>query len=244
MSRFLRRLLGRDVDREPQSAKTAPPPPPPFGMGVALAGLRDRGYVPDVVFDVGAADGSWTRMTLRIWPNARCVCFEPLIERRAALEAVAAEHPGRISIQPFGMGDVDGNLSLGVTDMLWDSSFAYAGSTQRTVPVRRLDTLFAEGAIPRPSFVKLDVQGFERRVIDGGRTVLRDADFVLMECTFFAFCEEMRTLDQTVAFMSERGFVPYEFVDFLRRPLDGAMGQCDILFARRAHPLLSDRRWR
>ena len=53
----------------------------------------------------------------------------------------------------------------------------------------------------------------------------------------------MRTLDQTIAFMSEHGFIPYEFVDFLRRPLDGAMGQCDILFVRSGHPLVGDRRW-
>lgn len=51
------------------------------------------------------------------------------------------------------------------------------------------------------------------------------------------------SLDQTIAFMSEHGFIHYEFVDFLRRPLDGAMGQCDILFVRSGHPLVSDRRW-
>jgi hypothetical protein len=44
--------------------------------------------------------------------------------------------------------------------------------------------------------------------------------------------------------MSERGFIPYEFVDFLRRPLDGAMGQCDILFIKRNHQLVSNPVWR
>jgi len=43
--------------------------------------------------------------------------------------------------------------------------------------------------------------------------------------------------------MAERNFIPYEFVDYLRRPLDGAMGQCDILFIRRGHPLISDVGW-
>jgi hypothetical protein len=32
-------------------------------------------------------------------------------------------------------------------------------------------------------------------------------------------------------------------VDFLRRPLDGAMGQCDILFVKRDHPLVSNHSW-
>jgi hypothetical protein len=64
-----------------------------------------------------------------------------------------------------------------------------------------------------------------------------------MECQFFAFCEDMQTLDKVIAYMSSRNFIPYEFVDFLRRPLDGAMGQCDILFIRKGHQLISNTKW-
>jgi len=214
-----------------------------FGMSVALNGLKGRGYTPNTVFDIGAADGSWTREALKVWPQSKFVCFEPLVERRSALEALAAKYPRNVSLQLVGVGDANCELALGVTDFLWDSSFAYGGSTSRTVQVRRLDSLYEEGALSRPSFMKIDVQGFERRVVNGGASLLPTVDFVLMECTFIPFCEEMRTLDETIAFMAARGFVPYEFVDFLRRPLDGAMGQCDILFIRRDHALVTDRRW-
>jgi FkbM family methyltransferase len=214
-----------------------------FGMEAALRGLEARGYRPSVVYDVGAADGKWTELALRHWADATYVCFEPLAERRGALAALERRHPGRLLVQACGLGDEDTELSLGVTESLYDSSFAYAGRSSRTVPVRRLDTLLSRGVIPPPSFVKIDVQGFEKRVLDGGVEAVRSADLVLMECQFFPFCEDMRTLDLTVADMSARGFVPYEFVDFLRRPLDGAMGQCDILFARRGHRLLADTRW-
>lgn len=213
-----------------------------FGMDAALRGLRERGYVPGVVHDIGAAEGGWARMALRHWPTARFVCFEPLAERQAALRTLAAEHPGQVELRACGLGDEDGELALGVTDFLWDSSFAYAGRMARTVPVRRLDTLVAEG-LPRPDFLKIDVQGFEARVVRGGREAVSGADLVLMECAFFPFCAEMRTLDRSVAMMAELGFVPYEFVDFLRRPLDGAMGQCDLLFVRRDHPLASRHSW-
>lgn len=251
MVRFLKKFITRllpnghveSIFMKNSIAQQPPNPQPQFGMHVTLMGLRDRGYVPDVVFDIGAADGSWTRQALQIWPDSRYVCFEPLTERRAALAALVADQPEHVVLQPFGVGDTDCELSLGVTDFLWDSSFAYSGSSARNVAVYKLDSLFVQGLIPRPSFVKIDVQGFERRVIDGGENVLSGTDFVLMECSFFAFCNEMHTLDQTIAFMSEYGFIPYEFVDFLRRPLDGAMGQCDILFVRSGHPLVSDRRW-
>lgn len=211
-------------------------------MERALRGLAQRGYLPAVVYDVGAADGAWTRLAASVWPNARFVCFEPLEEREAALKQLEQELP--VQSVRVGLGSEDADLKMGVAEGLWASSFAYGGVSERTLPVRRLDGLIAEGVVPPPSFLKIDVQGFELRVLEGGRQyALACADFILMECQFFAFCDDMQTLDVTIAYMSGLGYVPYEFVDFLRRPLDDAMGQCDILFARRDHALLADKRW-
>ena len=214
-----------------------------FGMNVALGGLAQRGYAPDVVFDIGAADGQWARTVLQTWPLCKVVCFEPLPQRQAALETLKGDYPGRVDVVACGVGDADTSLSIGVTDSLFDSSFAYGGKASICVPVRRLDSLRSQGRIPGANFVKVDVQGFEKRVIDGGVDLIRRADLVLLECQFLPFCADMRTLDQTIGHMASLGFIPYEFVDLLRRPLDGAMGQCDILFVRKGHPLVSDLRW-
>lgn len=223
--------------------KQAGAPALPFGMDAALEGLRDRGVRADVIFDIGASDGGWTAQALRVWPEANVHCFEPLAVRARSLAELAARFPGRITHHSVGVSDADGELSLGVTADLWGSSFAYKGASAQTAKVRTLDSMLAEGAVPKPNLVKLDVQGFEQRVITGGRDALAACDFILMECTFYPFCKDMRRLDETVAFMADAGFAPYEFVDFLRRPVDGAMGQCDILFIRRDHQLMRDTRW-
>jgi FkbM family methyltransferase len=105
---------------------------------------------------------------------------------RRSLDALQASRPTQILVESCGIGDADGELAMGVTDFLWDSSFAYSGSSARTVPVRRLDSLIASGT-PLPSFIKIDVQGFEKRVLDGGQAAMRHADLILMECTFLHF---------------------------------------------------------
>lgn len=217
---------------------------PDIGMSAAISGLMQRGFFPKVVYDIGAADGGWTRLALQYWPDADYVCFEPLTERKEALEAmkISRSRAEQITVHACGVGDADGDLSIGVTDFLWDSSFAYSGTSTRSVPVRRLDSLIDAG-LSLPSFIKIDVQGFEKRVLDGGQMAMCHADFILMECQFFPFCDDMRTLDQTIGYMSARGFIPYEFVDYIRRPLDGAMGQCDILFVQKNHQLISSTQW-
>lgn len=231
MPNWLRRMLRRRRD------------PPPFGMDVALKGLRGRGVQPDIIFDIGASDGSWTKQALAIWPQARFHCFEPLAARRTAMQRLVAERPGQITHHSIGVSDADGELSLGVAEGLWASSFAYKGVSEQSVPVRSLDSLLQTGEIVAPNFIKIDVQGFERRVIAGGAATIAHCDFILMECAFYPFCAEMQRLDESIGFMAAAGFAPYEFVDFLRRPADGAMGQCDILFIRRTHPLMADTRW-
>lgn len=214
-----------------------------FGMDQALRGLAQRGFRPAVVFDIGAADGGWTLNALRHWPDAQVVCFEPLPERQSALKKIERQSRGQITLMQCGLGDFDGELEMGVTDDLWASSFAYAGCSTLRLPVQRLDTLLEQQLVPKPNLIKVDVQGYEKRVLVGGEQSFGCAEAVILECQFLPFCSEMRTLDETIGDMSERGFIPYEFVDFLRRPLDNAMGQCDLLFVRREHQLVSDHRW-
>ena len=181
-------------------------------MAAALRGLKERGYVPDVVYDIGAAEGCWTGEALAYWPDATYVCFEPLGERQNDLNTLRASRPEQIMIEACGVGDQDVEMSIGVTDSLYDSSFAYAGSSSRNIQVRRLDSMIDAG-LPLPSFIKIDVQGFEMRVLEGGQKAMKHCVLILMECTFFSFCEDMRTLDETIAYMSAHNFIPYEFVD-------------------------------
>jgi subfamily B ATP-binding cassette protein MsbA len=212
-------------------------------LEAALIGIRNRGWAPEVVYDVGAYQGAFARAVLQTWPEASIVCFEPLEEKRPALEALGAAFPRRVELLRVGVGDVDGERELGVTDGLGDSSFAYAGKHSRTTPVRRLDSLLAEGAIRPAQLVMVDVQGYERRVLDGAARVLAGAELVLLRCQFFPFCEDMRTLDDTISHMASLGFAPYELIEVARRPLDDAMATCLMLFASKRSRLTSDHRW-
>ena len=54
----------------------------------------------------------------------------------------------------------------------------------RSVTVRRLDTLLAEGLIPKADFLKVDVEGFEKDVLLGAATLLADVLGVESESNF------------------------------------------------------------
>ena len=59
-----------------------------------------------------------------------------------------------------------------------------AGQQTRSVTVRRLDTLFAEGLVPQADFLKVDVEGFEKDVLLGAHNLLANALGVETETNF------------------------------------------------------------
>jgi FkbM family methyltransferase len=43
-----------------------------------IINLKKKGYIPDIIFDIGAHHGDWTRECLNIYPKSRYVLIEPI----------------------------------------------------------------------------------------------------------------------------------------------------------------------
>jgi len=53
----------------------------------------------------------------------------------------------------------------------------------------------------------------------------------------------MPVFSDVINFMLARDYVVYDFAGFLRRPLDGALGQCDICFVKKNGFLRKSNDW-
>jgi hypothetical protein len=56
------------------------------GMEEGLLRMKELGILPDLIVDIGAAKGNWTKKGLKFWPNSRYELVEPLVENEAYLE--------------------------------------------------------------------------------------------------------------------------------------------------------------
>lgn len=211
-------------------------------MDTCLAGLAARGLLPRCIFDVGAADGQWTRLARSLWPAANFVLFEPLAERASELDRLSGESP-LIAWHNCGLGRARTRLDLSISSDLFISSFAYGGTSSRQVAVESLDELLAEGKIPQGDFLKIDVQGFELEVLAGAAVFIQKVQVVIMETYYHRFAPQMSLVHEAVGLMHQKGFRVYEVLDQLRRPHDNAIGQCDICFVREGHDLLNSTSW-
>jgi FkbM family methyltransferase len=239
---------GQNITSElvPAELKIEPTPDPlllPCGqkavgrMDTLLEDLRDRGLRCAVIFDVGAHRASWSRMAQQIFADAHFTLIEPLLEMQEELEHFCVEHPGSRYFLA-GAGARKGELTLTIPDDLAGSSFLPApdenqltDGRQRIVPIITIDDVIAQSP-PIPDLMKLDIQGFELEALKGASTTFGRTAAYILEVSLFSFSDVpgMPEFYEVVRFMKERGYVVYDFPGFLRRPLDGALGQCDVCF--------------
>jgi len=208
-------------------------------MWMRLQHLSTLGVHPDVIYDIGAAQGAWAGRASRIWPNARIVGFEPNASRVPDLEETRARLPN-FSYQRCLLGAQLGEVEY--VDSQDQTSLYDRAATGPTVtaPMVTLDSLLTGNVIPPPSFMKLDVQGYELEVLKGGQLALGAAQAVLLEVSVYHLSPEMPTVLDVLNYMQAHGFLWYDILGLLRRPSDDAMSQMDFLFLRHDHPLVRD----
>jgi FkbM family methyltransferase len=200
-----------------------------------LERLGAAGVTVTTVLDVGAALGDWTLECARAFPEARFLLVEPLDEFAGALARVTGSLPGAEHVRAAAAA-TDGEVSFNVhADLVGSSVYREAeGGTidgvPRTVPALSLDTLVRERAAAGPYLLKVDVQGAEPDVLRGAGNVLEDTVAVILEVSFFEFFQGGSLAHEVIALMAERGFVIYDVLDLLDRPLDGALAQANIVF--------------
>jgi len=212
---------------------------------ISLRRLQRAGFAPRAVIDVGANIGDWTRLCRRVFPEVRVLAVEPQAACEAALRALAAQTTGvTIARRLIGAADVTG-VPFHVHDTVSSVLREPHGPPVSTVvlDMTTLDAVIRETGFGRAEFLKLDVQGYELEVLKGAPLALSSAEVVLMEINLIPVNEGAPLLHESVAFMHAAGFQAWDICSQIRRPLDDALWQTDMLFVRRTSPLVASTRW-
>jgi FkbM family methyltransferase len=205
--------------------------------------LQDRGV--DLVVDVGANGGAFGR-SVRMWGySGPLVSFEPVTEAHRRLAAVAAAD-GRWVAHRFALGAEDGTVTINVAGNDAESSSVLGmlrthreAAPQATyiateeVQQRTLDGLSLEllDGVESP-FLKVDVQGYERAVLEGAQHSLSRYSGVALELSFAPLYDGGMLYDEAFDRMREAGLAPVYIEPIFVDPRTGRMLQADALFMR------------
>lgn len=199
----------------------------------------------DLIIDIGAAGGGHTRIFRHLFPRAEIHAFEPLPASFESLRKNLGELP-RVFLHPVALSDHNGKAGFHVgREDCRDSSSLLPMSNEHhrlfpgtgiegklEVETRRLDDLL-DGDNYRGIFIKMDVQGAENMVIEGGRRIFGAASVVIMEVSFYPLYEGESLFEDIYETMKSLGL---KFTGMLKQ-VDDRLGdrrviQGDAIFTR------------
>jgi FkbM family methyltransferase len=199
----------------------------------------------EMILDVGANAGQFGRDMREIGFSGRIVSFEPLAEPFNRLQQ-AARADSKWQAVNIGLGDQDSQAVINVAGNSQSSSFLpmlaahseaapesmYVG--EQSAEIRRLDSVFASYVTPDTRiFLKIDTQGFEKKVLQGAEKTLRQIELIQVECSFVPLYEGAILIEEMIAFLRGVGFDPIETIPAFHHHESAHLMQADILFARR-----------
>lgn len=177
--------------------------------------IEDRGI--DVVIDVGANVGQFGKSLRESGYRGRIISFEPIASAFKVLSK-AAQGDGNWETNHCGLGAARGVAQLNVSELtvfssILDSTSAGNQHDKRMavdhveeISIRTLDEVAA--GIHGNILLKVDTQGYERQVMEGGRQILPRLAGILLELPVIHTYEGVWQFHEAVRFMDDAGFVP------------------------------------
>jgi FkbM family methyltransferase len=174
--------------------------------------LISGGVAIESVYDVGAARGEWSSVVAEVVPRAKFNLFEPLASDQYAefLANVMRERPD-FRMHRVALGSENTRLRLNLYSSHFGNSLIdsdWEGVVGKTpVPVRRLDDYVAELGLPPADLIKMDTQGFELKILQGGESACRGAKVLMIETWLYrAYGPKTPLLGEIIEWLAPREF--------------------------------------
>ncbi|MBY0472781.1 FkbM family methyltransferase [Patescibacteria group bacterium] len=152
------------------------------------------------VLDIGANNGEFSKEIFTHVPKAEVYAFEPLSDCFTTMQKALG---GNSHFHAFNtaLGDTTGQTTIQRSSFHPSSSLRTmaalhkilypktAGVQTETIGIVRLDDIMKDISIKGTMMIKIDVQGFEDKVIAGGTETFKRASLILIETSFVELYE-------------------------------------------------------
>jgi FkbM family methyltransferase len=200
----------------------------------------------DVLLDVGANAGQYATEMRDLGYRGWIVSFEPLASAfRELAEIAKRDREAKWRAVPIGLGPAAGQATLHVAGNSLSSSLlpmlaqhvqsapesAVVGTETVTLQTlaSALDSCRDLGTRP---FVKIDAQGYERKIVESGGDALERVVGLQLEMSLVPLYEGESLMTEIITYLETVGFVPMSLEPGYTDPQTGRMLQVDGVFFR------------
>lgn len=175
-----------------------------------LSSLKQRGFEPKVIYDIGACTMEWTRAAQMFWPNATYILFEAFQEHELSYkEAGFTYHIGVLS-DTAGQArkfyyNTNENAMTG-NSYYQEKNNKHLYENYRIIKADTLDEVVTQRKFLLPDLIKIDVQGAEKDVILGGRNVVKHAQHMIVEMQHVEYNDGAPLVSETLPWIESMGW--------------------------------------
>lgn len=166
------------------------------------------------VLDIGANEGLYTLFSARrVGETGRVVAFEPSSRERGKLQQnVARNRLGNVTVVPAAVGSSEGTAALQIASGVHSGHNTLGALVYHDAPavgvehvsVERLDSVMDRLGVAKVDVIKIDVEGAEMHVLDGGRrTLIAHRPVLLVEANDEALRAQGASNDALLAFLRD-----------------------------------------
>lgn len=212
-------------------------------MKLAIDRMKSNSIEPDLVIDIGAAKGLWSKECSNTWPNSEYFLVEPIPEQYNLIPNNLA-NTIKYKIIKGVCGSEKGTAKLTLTDDL-DGSGLYGDSEGKSLEVEvfTINEILKDCGYKK-IVVKLDTHGFENQIIDGAIDNIANVEAWIIEVYGFYVSPTAPLFHELSHRMFSLGYRLFDIVDIMRREKDNAFWQADAVFLRATHPIFKDNKYK
>lgn len=194
----------------------------------------------NTVIDVGAHQGEFSSQIYKVIPHAKFYCFEPVrnnfIELKSNLNLpnfiffnlAIGDNSEKTEIYSHKFSPSSSILKM---SQLHKETFPFSVDDRlEAIEIKTLDEVFQSLGLEDNIFLKVDVQGYEDRVLRGAKNLLQRVKVIIIETSFHELYEKQALFSDIYDFLTKQGFVYSGSLEELKSPVDGIPLQQDSLF--------------
>lgn len=173
------------------------------------------------ILDIGANEGQFAKEVFENSPSTKVYSFEPIKSCFEALTNDLKSHGDSFKAFNIGLGDKNSEMTINKSDFSPSSSLLRTAPAMKAIypksvaarpekiTIKRMDDVLADLKIEGNLAIKMDVQGFEDRVILGGQKTISIAKMLIIETSYVELYEGQPLFDDIYEAVKKLGFSYY-----------------------------------
>ena len=169
---------------------------------------------PESILDIGAHSGQFYGWAKNVWPNVPIFMIEANQVHAEKLKSLTQNNNDNYLIT--ALGDLERDVTFYTRkDKPWTEGNSYYKESnfwdipqlvlKSEITLKRLDDLFKDSAVF--DLVKIDTQGSEKDIIQGGINLVKKASALILEVSYIEYNEGAPTAEEVTDFVKQVGFV-------------------------------------